>query len=225
MKSDSLLLYAVTDSRLLCAGETLEQKVLQAIDGGITFLQLREKNADCRGLLRTATALKKLCAARGIPFVINDYVETAAACKADGVHVGQSDVSVGRAREILGNSAIVGASVQTVGQALAAERAGASYLGVGAVFHTDSKADAADVPFKTLREICAAVKIPVVAIGGITAENIGQLAGSGIAGVAAISAVFAQPDISGAARMLRARAEKLFARRGTRTLTSRETRS
>ncbi len=225
MNSDSLLLYAVTDSRWLRAGETLEQKVLQAIEGGATFVQLREKHADRVELLRTAAALKKLCAARGVAFVVNDDVETALACKADGVHVGQSDVSVERAREILGASAIVGASAQTVGQALAAERAGASYLGVGAVFHTDSKADAADVPFKTLREICAAVKIPVVAIGGITAENIGQLAGSGIAGVAVISAIFAQVDIAGAARGLRASAEKLFARRGTRTLTSRETRS
>ena len=213
MNSDSLLLYAVTDSRWLRAGETLEQKVLQAIEGGATFVQLREKHADRVELLRTAAALKKLCAARGVAFVVNDDVETALACKADGVHVGQSDVSVERAREILGASAIVGASAQTVGQALAAERAGAS------------KADAADVPFKTLREICAAVKIPVVAIGGITAENIGQLAGSGIAGVAVISAIFAQVDIAGAARGLRASAEKLFARRGTRTLTSRETRS
>ena len=225
MNSDSLLLYAVTDSRLLLAGETLEQKVLQAIGGGATFVQLREKHADKAELLRTAATLKKLCAARGVAFVVNDDVETAAACKADGVHVGQSDVSVERAREILGSSAIVGASAQTVEQALAAERAGASYLGVGAVFHTDSKADAVDVPLETLRAICAAVKIPVVAIGGISAENIGLLAGSGIAGVAVISAVFAKPDVAGAARELRAKAEKLFARRGTRTLTSRETRS
>ena len=225
MNSDSLLLYAVTDSRLLRAGETLEQKVLQAIGGGTTFVQLREKHADKAELLRTAATLKKLCAERGVAFVVNDDVETAAACKADGVHVGQSDVSVERAREILGSSAIVGASAQTVEQALAAERAGASYLGVGAVFHTDSKADAVDVPLETLRAICAAVKIPVVAIGGISAENIGLLAGSGIAGVAVISAVFAKPDVAGAARELRAKAEKLFARRGTRTLTSRETRS
>ncbi len=225
MNSDSLLLYAVTDSRLLRAGETLEQKVLQAIGGGATFVQLREKHADKAELLRIAATLKKLCAARGVAFVVNDDVETAAACKADGVHVGQSDVSVERAREILGSSAIVGASAQTVEQALAAERAGASYLGVGAVFHTDSKADAVDVPLETLRAICAAVKIPVVAIGGISAENIGLLAGSGIAGVAVISAVFAKPDVAGAARELRAKAEKLFARRGTRTLTSRETRS
>lgn len=225
MNSDSLLLYAVTDSRLLRAGETLEQKVLQAIEGGATFVQLREKHADKAELLRTAATLKKLCAARGVAFVVNDDVETAAACKADGVHVGQSDVSVERAREILGSSAIVGASAQTVEQALAAERAGASYLGVGAVFHTDSKADAVDVPLETLRAICAAVKIPVVAIGGISAENIGLLAGSGIAGVAVISAVFAKPDVAGAARELRAKAENLFARRGTRTLTSRETRS
>ena len=170
--AQAMRLYAVTDRSWLKAGETLPQAVEAAILGGATFVQLREKALDHDAFLQLALEVGAVCRKHGVPFVINDDVQIALECGADGVHVGQSDVSVGRAREILGASAIVGASVQTVGQALAAERAGASYLGVGAVFHTDSKADAADVPFKTLREICAAVKIPVVAIGGITAENI-----------------------------------------------------
>ncbi len=198
---DALRLYAVTDRHWL-NGRTLAECVEQAIDGGATFVQLREKDLGQEEFLNEARALKKLCASRGVPFVVNDNVMIAKEAHADGVHVGQSDMACLEARRLLGPDSIIGVSAQTVEQAVLAEKQGADYLGVGAVFATGSKADADSVPIETLKEICAAVKIPVVAIGGINAGNVHQLKGSGIAGVSVISAIFANDDITGAAAVL-----------------------
>lgn len=197
-----LLLYAVTDRRWLADGETLYQVVEQAIDGGVTFVQLREKGLAKDLFLEEAKEIKKLCNARKIPFVINDSVDIALAMDADGVHVGQSDMEAGDVREKLGPDKIIGVSAQTVEQAKLAEAHGADYLGVGAVFATGSKDDAVEVGPQTLRDICQAVSIPVIAIGGISKENVSQLTGSGICGIAVISAIFAQKDVKAAAKEL-----------------------
>lgn len=197
-----LLLYAVTDRRWLADGETLYQVVEQAIDGGVTFVQLREKGLAKDLFLEEAKEIKKLCNARKIPFVINDSVEIALAMDADGVHVGQSDMEAGDVREKLGPNKIIGVSAQTVEQAKLAEAHGADYLGVGAVFATGSKDDAVEVGPQTLRDICQAVSIPVIAIGGISKENVSQLTGSGICGIAVISAIFAQKDVKAASKEL-----------------------
>lgn len=196
-----LLLYAVTDRSWL-NGKTLGEQVEEAIKGGATFIQLREKQLEQTAFLEEARQLKAICRRYQVPFVINDNVEIAAAVDADGVHVGQSDMEAGNVRANLGPDKIIGVSAQTVEQALLAEARGADYLGVGAVFHTGTKADAGEVSFDTLKAICRAVKIPVIAIGGITRDNVNQLAGSGICGVAVVSAIFAQPDIRNAAAAL-----------------------
>ncbi|HIW84844.1 MAG TPA: thiamine phosphate synthase [Candidatus Dorea gallistercoris] len=204
MKCDKkdLLLYAVTDRSWL-NGESLYSQVEKALKGGATFIQLREKELDEETFLEEAKELKKLCREYRVPFVINDNVEIAEACGADGVHVGQSDMEAGDVRARLGEDKIIGVSADTVEQALLAQRHGADYLGVGAVFPTGSKADASDVDHETLKAICQAVKIPVIAIGGINRENVMELAGSGICGVAVISAIFGARDIERAARDLK----------------------
>lgn len=197
-----LLLYAVTDRRWLADGETLYQAVEQVIDGGVTFVQLREKELAKDLFLEEAKEIKKLCNAQKIPFVINDSVDIALAMDADGVHVGQSDMEAGDVREKLGPDKIIGVSAQTVEQAKLAEAHGADYLGVGAVFATGSKDDAVEVGPQTLRDICQAVSIPVIAIGGISKDNVSQLTGSGICGIAVISAIFAQKDVRAASKEL-----------------------
>ena len=183
MKCDKkdLLLYAVTDRSWL-GEDTLYHQVEEAILGGATFIQLREKELSQEAFLEEAKEIKELCRKYQIPFVINDNVEIAREMDADGVHVGQSDMEAGNVREVLGPDKIIGVSAQTVEQAVLAEQSGADYLGVGAVFPTGSKADAEDVPMETLKAICQAVSIPVIAIGGISAGNISKLAGSGICG-------------------------------------------
>ena len=207
----SMELYAVTDRSWLKAGETLAQKVKEAAEGGITFLQLREKELETAALIQEGRTLKAIADFYGIPFVINDSVEAALACGADGVHVGQSDMAVEQARKLLGPEKIIGASVQTVEQALLAQSSGADYLGVGAVFATSTKRDAKALDWNVLREICQAVEIPVVAIGGITASNLLQLQGSGIDGIAVVSAIFAQPSIKEAVQLLREKTRLLLA--------------
>ena len=211
MKCDKkgLLLYAVTDRSWL-NGETLYSQVEKALQGGATFIQLREKNLDQDHFMEEALELKKLCAAYHVPFVINDNVEIAAKMDADGVHVGQSDMEAQDVRAILGPDKILGVSAQTVEQAVLAEKHGADYLGVGAVFPTGSKDDADDVSYETLKAICGAVSIPVVAIGGITQENVAKLAGSGICGVAVISAIYAAKNIQQASADLKAATEKML---------------
>ncbi len=195
---DSLRLYAVTD-RAWLVNATLEEQVEAAIQGGITFLQLREKELPVEEFIKLAGEIKKITDRTGIPFVINDELEVALACGADGVHVGQSDLSAGEVRRRVGEGKILGVSVQTVEQAVLAEREGADYLGVGAVFATSTKLDAGTVSFESLKAICEAVSIPVVAIGGINRENVPELSGSGISGIAVVSAIFAQKDIKAAA--------------------------
>lgn len=202
-----LLLYAVTDRSWL-NGRTLYEQVEEALKGGVTFVQLREKNLDDTAFLQEAKEIKELCARFHVPFVINDNVDIAAEIDADGVHVGQSDMEAGDVRKKLGSDKIIGVSAQTVEQALRAQAHGADYLGVGAVFPTGSKADAVEVSHDTVREICRAVDIPVIAIGGITRENVIELKGTGICGIAVISAIFAQQDIEEAARTLKSRTEE-----------------
>ncbi len=211
MKCDKkdLLLYAVTDRSWL-NGETLYQQVEKAIKGGATFIQLREKELDSEHFLQEAVEIKKLCQKYQVPFVINDNIEIALAMDADGVHVGQSDMAAGNVRKLLGGNKIIGVSAQTVEQAILAEEQGADYLGVGAVFPTGSKADAEDVSRETLEAICKAVHIPVIAIGGITKENVSRLQGSGICGIAVISAIFAQKDIEAATKELKTVTEQSF---------------
>ena len=177
--------------------------MLESLEGGVTMLQLREKHLDEAHFLEEAKELQMLCRSWHVPFLINDNVEIALAMNADGIHVGQSDMAAGDVRKKLGDDKIIGVSAQTVEQALLAEKAGADYLGVGAVFPTSSKDDANEVTYETLKAICSAVSIPVVAIGGITQENIHQLAGSGICGAAVISAIYAKPDIKKAAAELK----------------------
>lgn len=216
MKCDKndLLLYAVTDRHWL-KGQTLYAQVEEAIAGGATFVQLREKQMDEADVLQEAKEIQALCRAHHIPFVINDHVEIAKAIQADGVHVGQSDMEALDVRSLLGEEAIIGVSAETVEQALLAQAHGADYLGVGAVFPTGSKDDAADVSMETLRAICEAVDIPVIAIGGISEDNVGQLAGSGICGIAVISAIFAQENIRDAAARLKQKTAAMLEKSGS----------
>lgn len=209
MKCDKkdLLLYAVTDRSWL-GNQTLYEQVEDALRGGATFVQLREKKLDYNAFLDEAIEIKELCKRYKVPFVINDNVELAKTVNADGVHVGQSDMGAGNVRSLIGEDKILGVSVQTVEQAVLAEKSGADYLGVGAVFPTGSKADADYVSHEMMKAICDAVSIPVVAIGGIGKHNVLELYGSGICGVAVISAIFAADDIKGATAELKALAQK-----------------
>ncbi len=208
VSKDSLLLYAVTDRHWL-NGRTLCSQVEEVLQGGATFMQLREKNLDEKDFLAEAVQIKALCKKYKVPFVINDNVKIAKEVDADGVHVGQSDMETLNVRKLLGSGKIIGVSAQTVEEALLAEKHGADYLGVGAVFPTGSKDDALPVSSATLCAICRAVKIPVIAIGGISSGNVMQLFGSGICGIAVISALFAQPDIKAAAEQLKTLALKM----------------
>ncbi len=188
-----LLLYAVTD-RIWLQGRSLEQCVEEAILGGATFIQLREKEATPAEQRALALSLRDICHAAGVPFVIDDDVELAREIGADGVHVGQQDTSCAKARALLGDGAIVGVSAHTVAEAEAAWEAGADYLGVGAMHATATKTDAVGVTPEELRRICQAVPIPVVAIGGMNARTAGELSGTGAAGAAVVSAIFAAAD-------------------------------
>ena len=209
MKSDDLLLYAVTD-RTWLGNQTLYEQVEEVLKGGATFIQLREKNLAEDAFFTEAKEIQSLCKKYHVPFVINDNVELAKEIDADGVHVGQSDMEASSVRSLLGPDKIIGVSVQTVEQALLAQEKGADYLGVGAVFPTGSKDDAEDVSKEMLKAICDAVDIPVIAIGGITKENVVELKDSGIVGIAVISALFAQKDITEATKELKTKVESLY---------------
>ncbi|USK58466.1 thiamine phosphate synthase [Peribacillus asahii] len=210
MKVDkqSMLLYAVTD-RAWLGEQSLAEQVEQTIQGGATFIQLREKNLPYEDFLKEAQQIKKITDAYNIPFVINDNVEVAIACAADGIHIGQDDMDLSTARNMIGDDKILGVSVQTVEQARLAEKSGADYVGVGAVFTTSTKLDATALPLRTLEAICQSVSIPVVAIGGINEKNILQLSGSGIDGVAVVSAIFAKQDIKKASQELLALSKQI----------------
>ena len=219
-----LALYGVTDrwwmkQKLEKAGVPVTDDALReglladtraALEGGMTYVQMREKGDPMTEdeLLTEAVALKALCEEYGVPFVIDDDVELAKKCGADGVHVGQSDMACVEARKALGERKVVGVSAQTVEQAVQAEKDGADYLGVGAVFPTGSKDDADDVSHDTVKAICEAVSIPVIAIGGISKDNVGQLAGLGLDGIAVISAIYAADDLKAATEDLKARTLK-----------------
>ncbi len=219
-----LALYGVTDrwwvkQKLEKAGVPVTDDALReglladtraALEGGMTYVQMREKGDPMTEdeLLTEALALKALCEEYGVPFVIDDDVELAKKCGADGVHVGQSDMACVEARKALGERKVVGVSAQTVEQAVQAEKDGADYLGVGAVFPTGSKDDADDVSHDTVKAICEAVSIPVIAIGGISKDNVGQLAGLGLDGIAVISAIYAADDLKAATEDLKARTLK-----------------
>lgn len=209
MKCDKkhMLLYAVTD-RAWLGEKTLYSQVESALKGGATCIQLREKNLDQATFLKEAIPLKKLCQNWNVPLIINDNVEVALQSDADGIHVGQHDMSAQNVRAKIGADKILGVSAQTAEQAILAEKNGADYLGVGAVFSTSTKKDASNISLDTLREICNAVSIPVVAIGGIQEQNLLQLAGTGIDGVALVSAIFASENIEAACKKLRKLSEK-----------------
>jgi len=203
LKADknSMFLYLVTDRTWL--GENkLEDQVEMIVKAGATFVQLREKELDFESFVEDGRKIKKITDQYQIPFVINDNIEVALAIGADGVHVGQSDLNAGKTRELIGKDKILGVSVQTVEQAQLAEKEGADYIGVGAVFTTSTKLDADYVPFETLKAICASVTIPVVAIGGINEKNMMLLKDSGVDGVAVISAILAKSDVILAAKEL-----------------------
>lgn len=210
MKCDKkdLLLYAVTDRSWL-RNQTLYEQVEEALRGGATFIQLREKKLGYDEFLEEAKQIQKLCKEYKVPFVINDNVEIAKQIGADGVHVGQDDMESGKVRTLLGEDKIIGVSAHNVEEALLAQANGADYLGVGAVFNTTSKDDVSTLNHEVLKEICKAVSIPVIAIGGINEENVLKLAGTGICGVAVISAIFAKDDIKEATKLLRQKVEKM----------------
>lgn len=208
MKFD-LRVYAVTD-RAWTGTQMLEQQLKTALAAGVTLVQLREKNLDDEAFLAEAKEIKKLTDAYGVPLIINDNVSVALACGAAGVHVGQEDLEAGQVRELLGADKILGVTAKTVEQARKAKAAGADYLGSGAVFGSMTKKNAKPMTKKLLREIAASVSIPVVAIGGINQENVLELAGTGIAGVAVVSGIFGEADIAGAVEKLHAGVEQIL---------------
>lgn len=203
MKCDkkTMLLYAVTD-RMWTGKQTLYQQVEAALKGGVTCVQLREKELDDEAFLAEAIEIKELCHKYNVPFFINDNVDVAIKCKADGIHVGQEDMAAGTVRSLVGEDMMIGVSVHTVEEALEAVQNGADCLGAGAMFTTSTKADTDLLGMQTLSDICHAVDIPVVAIGGLNKENIAKLSGTGVDGVALVSAIFSAEDIENGCREL-----------------------
>lgn len=196
-----LRFYAVTD-RAWLGRQTLAEQVGVALAGGITILQLREKDLPPREFLAEATTLKQLTDRYNVPLIINDNPEVAIKSNAAGLHIGQGDMPIAEARAAIGRDKILGVSAQTVEQAITAERAGADYLGVGAIFSTSTKADADDVSIATLSDICQNVHIPVIAIGGINVQNAPLLLNTGVCGAAFVSAIFAADNITAACQNL-----------------------
>lgn len=206
----TLAVYAVTDRHWLKPGQKLADQVRETLEAGATFIQLREKDLleDSEELRQEALEIQELCREYGVPFVLDDDAALAAEIGCDGIHVGQEDMEAGAVRELVGPDKILGVSAQTVEEAVLAEERGADYLGVGAVFPTGSKDDAIEVDHDTLEAICKAVSIPVIAIGGITVDNVKELAGRGLVGVAVISAIFGADDIGAATRELSRNVDK-----------------
>ena len=209
MNKDALSLYGITD-RYWLNGRSLIHDVQLALEGGVTMIQLREKNLDEESFYREAIEIKELCKKFNVPFIINDNVELAKKVDADGIHVGQNDMAAQDVRAIIGPDKILGVSTQTVEEALLAQKMGADYLGVGAVFPTGSKDDCWVLSHDLCREICSAVTIPVVAIGGINLGNISKLSGLGFSGISLISAIFGQNDIKAAAMKLKEEVSKII---------------
>lgn len=211
MKCDkkTMLLYAVTD-RTWTGKQSLYEQVESALKGGVTCVQLREKELDDEAFLKEALEISKLCKSYNVPFFINDNVDIAIKCHADGIHVGQEDMEASKVRERVGEEMMIGVSVHSVAEALEAVKNGANCLGVGSMFSTSTKKDVDLLPKETLRDICAAVDIPVVAIGGINRSNILKLSGSGVDGVALVSAIFASEDIESECRELYKLSEEMI---------------
>lgn len=203
MKNNYLSLYAVTDSRWTTKDYTLSMQVEDAICGGVTCVQLREKDLDEESFYKEALVIKDICNRYKVPLIINDNVLLAKRIDADGVHVGQDDLNVEQARQILGKDKIIGVTAKTVEQALDAQRHGADYLGSGAVFGSTTKTNAKPMDLELLKSITAAVDIPVVAIGGIDITNAYKLKGTGIAGIAVVSGIFSQENIREASKKLK----------------------
>ena len=196
-----MLLYAVTD-RAWVGTKSLYEQVKEALENGVTCVQLREKELDESDFLKEAKQISTLCKEYKVPFIVNDNVNIAIACKADGIHIGQEDMELTNVRKLVGEDMIIGVSAHTVEEAIKAQEGGADYIGIGAVFATSTKTDVDVLSFETLRSICEAVNIPTVAIGGIKKDNICKLKGSGIDGVAVVSAIFAAKDIATATKEL-----------------------
>ena len=203
-----MLLYAVTD-RAWVGKQSLYEQVEAALRGGVTCVQLREKELDEAEFLAEAKEVSALCRRYGVPFFVNDNVDIAIACGADGVHVGQEDMAAAQVRQRVGDGMMIGVSVHSVEEAVEAVKSGANCLGVGAMFSTSTKADANVLPREVLRDICRAVDVPVVAIGGIGKGNLMQLAGTGVDGVALVSAIFGAADITAECRLLRKLSEEM----------------
>ena len=210
MKCDkhTMLLYAVTD-RAWVGEQTLYQQVESALKGGATCVQLREKHLGDADFLQEAIEIHALCQQYGVPLFINDNVEVALQCHAEGIHVGQEDMAAAQVRQRVGDEMMIGVSVHSVEEALEAVRHGADCLGVGAAFSTHTKADVDVLPEGMMKAICDAVDIPVVAIGGIHKENLLRLKGTGVNGVALVSAIFGAEDIEAECRELKALAEQI----------------
>ena len=201
IEKNAMQLYAITDRNWL-NGNTLASQVEDALRGGATFLQLREKNASKKEIIKEALEIKEICKKYNVPFVIDDDVDIAKEVNADGVHIGQNDASYKYARDILGDNKIIGMTAHNLEEAMAAQNSGADYIGVGAVFNTSTKLDTIPMSRETLMQITSNISIPVVAIGGINENNILELKGSGVDGVAVISAIFSKEDITEAANNL-----------------------
>lgn len=202
-----MLLYAVTD-RAWVGTKSLYEQVKEALENGVTCVQLREKELNESDFLKEAKQISTLCKEYKVPFIVNDNVNIAIACKADGIHIGQEDMELTNVRKLVGEDMIIGVSAHTVEEALKAQKDGADYIGIGAVFATSTKTDVDVLSFDTLKSICEAVDIPTVAIGGIKKDNICKLKGSGIDGVAVVSAIFAAKDIATATKELLLEVEK-----------------
>lgn len=203
-----MLLYAVTDRRW-SEGTTLYEQVEQALQGGVSTLQLREKNLSDEEFLKEAMEIKELCKKYNVPLIINDNVDVAIKCGADGVHVGQEDMEASKVREKVGPDMIIGVSAHNVEEARRAVSNGANYLGVGAVFSTSTKDDVDVLSKETLKDICLSVDVPVLAIGGINQDNILELKGTGVDGVAVVSAIFSSENIVETCKKLRKLSEEM----------------
>ena len=209
LSKDDLLLYAITDRRNLDK-KVFFEKIEEALQGGVTILQLREKELNEDSFINEAIEVKKICRNHGVPLIINDNVNVALKSGADGVHVGIEDMPIDEIRRTVPDSFIIGATCKTVEQAQSAERLGADYMGVGAVFPSPTKKNAVRITREQLKEICASVSIPAVAIGGISLENVDELKGGGMSGIAVVSAVFSADDIQKAASLLKEKAKSLI---------------
>lgn len=202
---DMLLLYAVTDQSWV-GRQTLPEQIEAALQGGVTMVQLREKNLDEDSFLAEAIQVRELCHQYQVPLIINDNIHVALKSGADGIHVGIEDTPVAEIRQRVPADFIIGATCKTVEQAQAAEKAGADYMGVGAVFPSPTKTTAIRISNEQLREICSSVSIPAVAIGGITLDNMPEIQGGQVSGVAVVSAIFGAEDITAATKELKKQA-------------------